>query len=92
MERKYKISPVCPHCGEEHSIWKITLEESEQKMIDDYWSNNQRKSLLAIMLSPAPLLVTRELRCPVCGKQFKATTAIYPMDEVGFSHTDWIGD
>lgn len=40
--------------------------------------------------SPPGLIITRRLKCGLCGTEFEARCAIYKEDEVGYTHPDMI--
>ena len=81
MQRLYKINPTCPGCGEEHLYWQVGLTDEEQ---------HKGESSIVSLMSPPGLIITRRLKCGLCGTEFEARCAIYKEDEVGYTHPDMI--
>ena len=87
VERKYRVNPECPNCGEEHASWLVTITEDEQAVVEAYYAKKQFKSSLDMILAEIynpPLRVNKELRCPVCRKSFKAIVPICLTSNVNY--------
>lgn len=83
--RIYRVSNICPYCGEEHLTSYVTLTEEEQRQMDDFYINKKGLSDLAQLiyaLDEAPVYVTRRFRCGCCHKSFEQTVAVIKQDEI----------
>ena len=92
-DRKYRINPVCPNCGEEHAYWFITISDDEQTFVEAYYAEKQFRSSLDMILAEIhnpPLRVCKELRCPVCKESFKAIVPICLTSNVNYQSEDII--
>lgn len=85
----YRVNSTCPFCHEEHQYWDITLNDDEQKTLDDYYESTKERrshnSNLANLLDDfeaKPLIVYRTFSCGVCNKEFRAQLIILKEDEV----------
>lgn len=38
VERKYRVNPECPNCGEEHASRLVTITEDEQAVVEAYYA------------------------------------------------------
>ena len=85
-----KINPTCPGCGEEHLYWQVGLTDEEQAILDTHTEEHKGESSIVSLMSPPGLIITRRLKCGLCGTEFEARCAIYKEDEVGYTHPDMI--
>ena len=88
--RIYRVNPFCPSCGEEHIYYDIEISEEEQKIVDDYYEQHKNETTWFLLLSPAPLYVEREFRCPCCKKTFTEKVGIMRECRKEYSSPDMI--
>ena len=84
-QRQYKINPTCPHCGEEHCCWNITLTNEEQKILDakpGEAGDPSIEDLISQIFDKNPLIITRKLKCGECHEEFDAQVRVIKADEV----------
>lgn len=84
VQKIYRIGATCPHCGEEHQCWNLTISDEEQSVVDAYYEENKDRSHIESLLSDPPLYVERELKCGCCGESFKGLFAIRKEFELGY--------
>lgn len=86
--RFYRVNPFCPNCGEEHAYYWIEISEDEQQTLDSYYTENQNKSTLALLLAGAPLVVTRSFKCPVCDTCFEKAVGIHNVNRYDYRNNE----
>lgn len=68
----------------------ILASYEEQAILDTHTEEHKGESSIVSLMSPPGLIITRRLKCGLCGTEFEARCAIYKEDEVGYTHPDMI--
>ena len=79
VRNKYRVSPVCPHCREEHCCYIVHLTEEEENRLWEYYKDKEHLSTLALGLKEMenpPLIITRKFRCGACGEGFEKSVVV----------------
>lgn len=95
--KKYRVNSFCPHCGEEHCYWTVTLSDEEQEALDNYYKSREehRKHQTAIAnmsddIATKPVIIRRQFKCGACKQEFEATVTVFRENEIGYRSSDMI--
>ena len=85
VRNQYRVSPVCPHCQEEHCGYVVNLTKEEETRLGEYYKGKENLSTLALgleeMANP-PLIITRKFRCEACGEEFEKSVVVLKSNKI----------
>lgn len=88
--RVYRLNPPCPYCGEEHMWWNTRLTDEEQEQMDLFAEKCKEMHPFWVLLGEPGIVIKRRLKCGLCNKEFDVNYGLYPQNEYGWHHPDFV--